>query len=79
MPFSSSSSSSKNDQSSSSASRLTKRLRVRLSMIMQAIMLMTIRENITLFADFPEEAVERAIRLSGLSGLILERGEDCLP
>ena len=38
----------------------------------------SIRENITLFADFPEEAVERAIRLSGLSGLILERGEDYL-
>lgn len=38
----------------------------------------TIRENITLFADFPEEAVERAIRLSGLSGLIRERGEDYL-
>ena len=38
----------------------------------------TIRENITLFADFPEEAVERAIRLSGLSQLIAERGEDSL-
>ena len=38
----------------------------------------TIRENITLFADFPAEAVERAIRLSGLSRLIAERGEDYL-
>ena len=38
----------------------------------------TIRENITLFADFPKEAVERAIRLSGLSRLIAERGEDSL-
>ena len=38
----------------------------------------TIRENITLFAAFPEEAVERAIRLSGLSQLIAERGEDSL-
>ena len=38
----------------------------------------TIRENITLFADFPKEAVERAIRLSGLSQLIAERGEDYL-
>lgn len=36
----------------------------------------TVRENITLFADFDDEAVERAIALSGLSSLIAERGED---
>lgn len=36
----------------------------------------TIRENITMFTDFPQEQVERAIRLSGLTQLIRERGED---
>ncbi len=36
----------------------------------------TVRENITMFADFPDEAVERAIALSGLSSLIAARGED---
>ncbi len=36
----------------------------------------TIRENITMFTDFPPEQVERAIRLSGLTQLIRERGED---
>lgn len=36
----------------------------------------TVRENITMFADFPDEAVERAIALSGVSSLIAERGED---
>ena len=34
----------------------------------------TIRDNITMFSEFPEEEVERAIRLSGLSELIEERG-----
>ncbi len=38
----------------------------------------TIRDNITLFSDFPDEEVERAVRLSGLSELIRERGEDYL-
>ncbi len=38
----------------------------------------TIRENITMFSDFPGEEVERAIELSGLSALIRERGEDYL-
>lgn len=36
----------------------------------------TIRNNITMFRDFPEEDVERAIRLSGLDALIAEKGED---
>ena len=38
----------------------------------------TIRNNITMFSAFPEEEIERAIRLSGLSGLIREKGEDYL-
>ena len=38
----------------------------------------TIRNNITMFSDFPEEEIERAIRLSGLCGLIREKGEDYL-
>ncbi len=38
----------------------------------------TIRNNITMFSDFPEEEIGRAIRLSGLSGLIREKGEDYL-
>ena len=35
----------------------------------------TIRNNITMFAPFPDEAVERAIRLAGLSPVIEARGE----
>lgn len=38
----------------------------------------SIRDNITMFSDFPKEDVDRAIRLSGLSLLIAERGEDYL-
>ena len=33
----------------------------------------TIRDNITMFSDFPEEEIERAVRLSGLSKLIEEK------
>lgn len=36
----------------------------------------SIRDNITMFSDFPREEVDRAIELSGLSKLIAERGED---
>lgn len=36
----------------------------------------TIRDNITMFSDFPKEEVDRAVELSGLSALIAERGED---
>ena len=36
----------------------------------------SIRDNITMFCDFPEKEVERAIALSGLSALIAERGAD---
>ena len=38
----------------------------------------TIRDNITMFREFPEEAVNEAIALSGLSALIEEKGADYL-
>ena len=38
----------------------------------------TIRDNITMFSDFPEEEIDRAVRLSGLSKLIEEKGSDHL-
>ena len=38
----------------------------------------TIRDNITMFSAFPKEEVDRAVRLSGLSKLIAEKGEDYL-
>ena len=38
----------------------------------------SIRDNITMFHDFPEEEVNQAIRLSGLSELIGKKGEDYL-
>ena len=38
----------------------------------------TIRNNITMFSDFPEEEIDRAVQLSGLSKLIEEKGADYL-
>ncbi len=38
----------------------------------------SIRDNITMFSDFPEEAVDRAIRLSGLDALVKQKGEGYL-
>ncbi len=38
----------------------------------------SIRDNITMFSDFPREEVDRAIELSGLTELIAERGEHYL-
>ena len=38
----------------------------------------TIRDNITMFSDFPEEDIDRAVRLSGLKKLIDEKGADYL-
>ncbi len=38
----------------------------------------SIRDNITMFSNFKEEEVERAIELSGLKELILRKGEDYL-
>lgn len=38
----------------------------------------SIRDNITMFREFPREAVDRAIAQSGLGEMIRERGEDYL-
>ena len=38
----------------------------------------SIRDNITMFRDFPQDALDRAIELSGLNALIAQRGEDYL-
>ncbi|MBQ3904961.1 MAG: ABC transporter ATP-binding protein [Eubacterium sp.] len=38
----------------------------------------TILDNITMFSDFPEEEIERAVRMSGLKKLIDEKGADYL-
>jgi len=38
----------------------------------------SIRDNITMFSDFPKEEVDCAIELSGLSKLVATRGEDYL-
>ena len=38
----------------------------------------SIRDNITMFSDFPREEVDRAMELSGLSTLVAARGEDAL-
>ncbi len=38
----------------------------------------SIRDNITMFSQFPKEEVDRAIEMSGLSALIAQRGEDYL-
>ena len=38
----------------------------------------SIRDNITMFSDFPRDAVDRAIEMSGLSALIEARGEEYL-
>ena len=48
------------------------------SMVQQNVFIFnaSIRDNITMFSDFPREEIDRAIELSGLSALIAERGED---
>lgn len=38
----------------------------------------TIRDNITMFSEFPEGEIDRAVRLSGLKKLIDEKGADYL-
>ena len=50
------------------------------SMIQQNVFVFnsTIRDNITMFSDFPEEEIDRAVRLSGLSKLIEEKGANYL-
>lgn len=51
-----------------------------LSVIQQNVFIFdsTIRENITMFKEFSEDAIERAIKLSGLQTLLEEKGEDYL-
>lgn len=50
------------------------------SMIQQNVFVFnaSIRDNITMFHEFPKAEVDRAIELSGLSRLIAERGEEYL-
>ncbi len=50
------------------------------SMIQQNVFVFnaTIRDNITMFRHFPENEINEAIRLSGLSALIEEKGADYL-
>ena len=50
------------------------------SMIQQNVFVFnaSIRDNITMFHEFPRAEVDRAIELSGLSKLIADRGEDYL-
>ena len=49
-----------------------------LSMIEQEVFVFnsTIRENITMFRDFPKEKIDSAIERAGLSALIRDKGED---
>ena len=37
-----------------------------------------IRDNVTMFRDFPQQQIDEAIRLSGLSALVAEKGADYL-
>lgn len=48
------------------------------SMVQQNVFVFnaSIRDNITMFREFPKEEVDRAIKLSGLAKLIEERGEE---
>ena len=49
-----------------------------MTMVQQSVFIFndTIRNNITMFREFPDEQVERVIRQSGLAGLIADKGED---
>ena len=51
-----------------------------ISMIQQNVFVFnaSIRDNITMFKEFPKEQVDDAIRLSGLSALVSEKGEHYL-
>lgn len=51
-----------------------------MSMVQQNVFIFnaSIRDNITMFSDFPGEEVDRAIRLSGLEPLIARKGEGYL-
>lgn len=58
----------------------SKSLYDKVSMIQQNVFVFnaSIRDNITMFHEFPEKEVNRAMELSGLSALIAERGEEYL-
>lgn len=49
-----------------------------MTMVQQSVFIFndTIRNNITMFREFPDAQVESAIRQSGLAGLIADKGED---
>lgn len=51
-----------------------------LSLVQQNVFVFdeSIRDNITMFSEFPDEEVNRAIQMSGLATLIAQRGEDYL-
>ena len=51
-----------------------------ISMIQQNVFVFnaSIRDNIIMFKEFPKEQVDEAIRLSGLSALVFEKGEQYL-
>lgn len=38
----------------------------------------TLRNNITMFQDFPEDQIQRAVKLSGLADFVKRKGETCL-
>lgn len=38
----------------------------------------TLRNNITMFQDFPEDQIQRAVKLSGLADFVKRKGEACL-
>ena len=48
------------------------------SLIGQSVFLFddTVRKNITMFRDFPDEAVDGAVERAGLAALLAQRGED---
>ena len=50
------------------------------SMIQQNVFVFnsTIRDNVTMFSEFPEEEIDRAVRLSGLKKLVDAKGADYL-
>lgn len=50
------------------------------SMVQQNVFVFnaSIRDNVTMFRQFPEEEVDRAMELSGLTALVQERGESYL-
>lgn len=58
----------------------SKSLYEKLALIQQNVFIFnaTIRDNITMFKEFPEKEIERVIKLSGLDKLIKDRGNEYL-